>query len=99
MIVVREVFSIDPDQMKKAKELMREYRTMTTKVNHPMPRIMTDLVARHYTMVMETEFADMAAFEKMMSTSFQTSEWQQFYPNFRKLLRGPGRREIYTLLD
>ena len=99
MIVVREVFSIDPDQMKQAKELMREYRSMAKKLNHPTPRVMTDLVASHYTMVMETDFPDLASFEKMMSSSFQTPEWQQFYPNFRKLLRGGGRREIYTLLD
>lgn len=98
MIVVREVFSIDPDNMKRAKELMREYRSMAKMMNHPDPRIMTDLVANHYTLVMETDFPDMASFEKMMSTEFQTPEWQKFYPNLRKLLRG-GRREIYSLVD
>ena len=98
MILVREVFSIDPDSMKKAKELMREYRTLAKKFNHPMPKLMTDLVASHYTLVMETEFPDMAAFEKMMTNAFQTREWQEFYPNFRSLIVG-GQREIYSIID
>jgi predicted choloylglycine hydrolase len=98
MILVREVFSIDPDQMKHAKELMREYRGMVKKFNHPQPKIMTDLVADHYTMVMETEFRDMAEFQTTLDTVFGKPEWQQFYPSFRKLMRG-GRREIYSLID
>lgn len=98
MIVVREVFSIDPEYMKQAKELMREYRDMVTKLNHPMPRIMTDLVASHYTLVMETDFKDMAEFEKVLDGAFSTPEWQKFYPGLRKLMKG-GHREIYTLLE
>ena len=99
MILVREVFSVDPDQMKRAKELMREFRMLSQKMGQPVPRVMTDLVGDHYTMVMETEFPDMASFEKMLGRTFEAPEWQQFYPNFRKLLRGPGRREIFSLLD
>jgi predicted choloylglycine hydrolase len=98
MILVREVFSIDPEQMKSAKELMREYRGMVKKLNHPMPKIMTDLVADHYTLVMETEFKNMADFQETLDNAFSTPEWQQFYPSFRKLMRG-GRREIYSLID
>ena len=98
MIVVREVFSIEPDQMKKCKEMMREYRGMSKKFNQPAPRIMTDLVASHYTLVMESDFPDMASFEKMLSGAFENPEWKQFYPEFRKMMRG-GRREIFSLLD
>ena len=99
MIVVREVFSIDPDQMKRARELMREYRAIAKKMNHPTPRTMTDLVAGHYTLVMETDFPDLATFEKTLAAAFQSPEWQRFYPDFRKLLRPGGRREIYALLE
>jgi hypothetical protein len=98
MILVREVFSIDPESMKRAKELMREYRTLAKKLNHPMPKIMTDLVSTHYTLVMETEFPDLASFEKMMGSAFQTPEWQEWYPGFRELMTG-GNREIFTILD
>jgi hypothetical protein len=98
VIVVREVFSIEPDQMKRAKDLMREYQNMVKKLNHPKPRIMTDLVASHYTLVMETDFKDMAEFEKILDGAFSTPEWQAFYPSFRKLMRG-GHREIYSLID
>ncbi len=98
MILVREVFSIEPDHMKNAKELMREYRGMAKKFDHPQPKIMTDLVADHYTLVMETEFKDMKDFQESLEKAFGAPEWQQFYPNFRKLMRG-GRREIYSLLD
>jgi hypothetical protein len=98
MIVVREVFSIEPDHMKEAKELMREYMTLSKKINHPAPRIMTDLVATHYTLVMETEFEDLSSFEKLLQTTFSSDDWQKFYPRLRKFLRG-GRREIYQLLS
>ena len=40
-ILVREVFSIDPESMKEAKEKMREFRGMAKKLNHPMPKVMT----------------------------------------------------------
>jgi hypothetical protein len=98
MILVREVFHIEPDQMKKAKDLVREYRDMSKKVNHPMPKLMTDLVANHYTLVMETEFADMASFEKTIGAAFTAPEWQEWYPNFRRIMKG-GRREIYSIID
>jgi hypothetical protein len=98
MIIVREVFSIDPEQMKAAKELMREYLALSQKLDHPKPRVMTDLVADHYTLVMETEFPDMGTFERLLQTTFAKPEWQSFYPRFRKLLRG-GRREIYSTVE
>ena len=97
-ILVREVFSIDPESMKEAKEKMREFRGMAKKLNHPMPKAMTDLVSTHYTLVMETEFPDMATFEKSISSAFDTPEWKQWYPEFRALMTG-GHREIFSIVD
>jgi len=68
------------------------------KLNHPMPKVMTDLVSTHYTLVMETEFPDMATFEKSISSAFDTPEWKQWYPEFRALMTG-GHREIFSIVD
>lgn len=97
-ILVREVFSIDPDSMKEAKEKMREFKSLAKKSNHPTPKVMTDLVSTHYTLVMETEFPDMASFEKMMGSTFNTPEWKDWYPGFRALMTG-GHREIFSIVE
>ena len=98
MIVVRDVFQIEPDQMKLAKELVKQGREMGRRLAHPFSRILTDLTGEYYTLVLESEAKSLAEYEAGLQKVMADAEWQRFYPQFRKLIRG-GRREIFSVVE
>jgi hypothetical protein len=98
MIVVRNVFQIRPEEMKKALAIVRESRPLAERLGMPRQRAMTDLVAGFYTLVLETEHPSLAAFEEDISKSFSNPEWQAFYGRLRPLVAG-GHREVLTLVE
>ena len=97
MIVVRNLFHIQPDQMQKAKELAQEGREIMRHQGYSAVRVMTDLTGEYYTLVLEAEFKSVSDFEAGMKKLQSNRKWQKFYPKFRKMILG-GRREIYTLV-
>ena len=97
MIVVRNIFQIEPDQMKLAIELAKQNRELSKKIGYPMARILTDLVGDFYTLVFEFESANLGEVEAGMHKIMSNPEWQKLYPQLRKLMRG-GRREIFTVV-
>jgi len=98
MIVVRNTFQIEPDQMKLAIELAKQNLALSKKVGFPMSRILTDLVGDFYTLVFEFETGSLAEVESGMKKVMSDPEWQKLYPQLRKLMRG-GRREIFTVIE
>ena len=98
MIVVRDIFQIEPDQMKLAKERIKKDRDLAKKLGHPFSRILTDLVGEYYTLVLESEYKNLAEYETALQKVLADPEWQRSYPEFRKLIRG-GRREIFTVVE
>jgi NIPSNAP len=98
MIVVRDVFRIDPDGMREAKALMTEARGMMERLGLRGIRTMTDLVGDSYTLVLESQFDSLAAFESEIQQAFQDPEFQAWYPRLRKHIRG-GRREVFTIFE
>ena len=97
MIVVRDIFQIEPDQMKLAKELLKQEREIGKRLGQPIQRVLTDLTGEYYTLVMESEFSSLAEYETALKKVLADAEWQRSYPQFRKLIRG-GRREIFTVV-
>ena len=97
MIVVRDIFQIEPDQMKLAKELIKQEREIGKRLGHHVARILTDLTGEYYTLVMESEFNSLADYEVALKKVLTDLEFQRNYPQFRKLIRG-GRREIFTVV-
>ncbi|GAA4455336.1 hypothetical protein GCM10023189_23120 [Nibrella saemangeumensis] len=98
MIVVRDIFQIEPDQMKLAKELAKQSRQIEDRLGHRTARILTDCVGEYYTLITESEFDSLAEYETAIKAVIADPEWQQFYPQFRRLMRS-GRREIFTILE
>lgn len=98
MIVIRNTFQIEPDQMKQAVELVKHHRELSKKIGFPVTRIMTDLVGNFYTLVLEIEAGSMAEMETGMQKIMTNPEWQKSYPQLRKLIRS-GRREVFTVVD
>ena len=98
MIVVRDVFQIDPEQMKKAKKFTREMREFGKKAGSPISRILTDLTGEYYTLILESEAPSLGDYEAGLHKILAHKEWQKMYPRFRKLIKG-GRREIFTVVE
>ena len=98
MIVVRDIFQIEPDQMKLAKELTKQMRELERRLGYRVSRAMTDLTGEYYTLVFESEYGSLAEYETGLKKTMSDPEWQKFYPQFRKLIRG-GRREMYTVVE
>jgi hypothetical protein len=98
MIVVRDVFQIEPEKMKQAKDEIKQHRQLTAPLGYRLTRVMTDLSGEFYTLVFESEFASLADYEKALKNILADKGWQASYGRLRKMIRS-GRREIYTVLD
>ncbi len=61
-------------------------------------KTMTDLTEPSYTLVMETEFENLSAFENEIKSVFANEEWKKWYQKFIPLVENSSR-EIYTLID
>ena len=98
MIQVRDVFQVDPEQMKAAKEGMKKNREISKRLGYPIARVLTDLTGEYYTLVLESEYKNLADFEAALKKVVADPEWQKSYAPFRKMIRS-GRREIYTVME
>jgi NIPSNAP len=98
MIVVRDLFHVEPEQMKVAKEEFKKHREIAKRLGYRTVRVLTDLTGEYYTLVLESEYSSLAEYEAALHKIFADSEWQQSYSKFRKMIRG-GRREIFTLVE
>ena len=96
MILVRNVLEIDPAQMQAARELVREMRAIGKQAGFH-DKAMTDLVGPFYTLVLESEWKDLAAMEHGLTTLRARPDWQATYARMRPMVRG-GRREVYELI-
>ncbi len=98
MILVRDVFQIDPEQMKTAKSEMKEHREIGKRLGYQIGRVMTDLTGEYYTLVLESEYKNLADYEAALKKIFADAGWQKSHAKFRKMIRG-GRREMYTVVE
>jgi hypothetical protein len=96
MYIVRDIFTAKPGMASKLAKLMKEVTAMP---NSPRGRILTDLVGDYNTVVMESEFKDLASYEKMMQ------EYMSQPPDLRQKMAGytdlwqSGRREVLRVVD
>lgn len=98
MIVVREVFYAKPGQAGKLARLMRE--VMTAAYPNGSVRIMTDYISEFNKVVMETELADLAAFEARMN-EYRTNTNEELKAKMSGYtdMYSEGRREIYQVVE
>jgi hypothetical protein len=99
MILVREVFQLKIGKAKEAKGLMKEASAMMKKYGMPIGRVLTDLTGVFYTLVFETTYPSLAAWESSMSDPRATEEFGVWYQKFAPLLEPGGRREIFTIVE
>lgn len=98
MIVVRNTFHVHPERMKDAVALAKEGRILVERLGFPIPRVMVDVAAEFYTLVLDTEFASLTDFDARLPQNFANPEWQAWYAKFTPLVTG-GRREIFRVVE
>ena len=100
MYIVREIFTAKPGNAGKMARLMKKAFKSDAKA-----RVMTDMVGPYNTVVVETEVATLAEWEKMMldmkagkPDPNMDEEVMKEMKNYTEMYT-KGRREIYQLLD
>ena len=98
MVLIREIFFCKPGQVRPMVEKFKAMNALTEKLGMGKSRIMTDVSAERYWMVVsEWEAASLAAFEEMMKGSaMQNKEFEEIMKDYHNLVES-GRREIYTV--
>lgn len=98
MIVVREVFQLHFGKAREAIALFKEMMATSPEMGSGSTRLLTDAVGRYYTLIMESEHQDLAAFEKSMSEESGGEAMRDLYARFVPLVM-EGRREIFRIVE
>ncbi|HZJ08197.1 MAG TPA: hypothetical protein VFD39_00745 [Trueperaceae bacterium] len=98
MIVVREVFQLHYGKAREAMALVKEMSQLGPSMTAKPPRLLTDVVGPYYTLIMEAEFENLAAFEKAMSDETGAEGFRDLNARFAPLVM-EGRREIYRIVE
>jgi hypothetical protein len=96
MIIVRDVFRTKPG---KAKDLVQRFKKalpMMKSEGIHNSRVMTDIVANYWTVVIETEADDLAVFEKHMRSSSPNPEVGEIMKGYMDSVES-GYREIFKI--
>ena len=96
MILVRDVFQLHFGKTREAMTLLKSMGELERRMGYNPSRVLTDLTGEYYTLVMESEFENLAALEQTLN-SF-TDEWREVYRQFVPLVRH-GRREVFRVVD
>jgi len=98
MLLIRDVFRCKPG---KAKELADRFkRTVASMEEHDgfrNSRVMVDLVANYWTVVLQAEVESLADFERHMASYSSRAEVQEIMAGYMELVEG-GHREIYRIV-
>ena len=100
MILVRDVFRL---QFGKAREALTAFKgvgqvAQESGYGRDSFRVMTDLVGPYYTLVLETTYASLAAYEQMGVKSMNNDDWRAAYQKFTPYVES-GYREIFTIVE
>ena len=96
MYLVRDVFQAKPG---KAKELVSKFKQAAPHfVRDGMKgsRIMTDIAATYWTVVLELEVEDLADFQKHVRGATSQPEVRKIMEGYMELVQG-GHREIFVI--
>ncbi len=99
MVVVRNVFQLKFGKAREAVALARENIALGSKngIDPGRMRLLTDVVGRFYTLVLEITFNSMADLEGQRDM-MNNDEWRRWYEKFSTLVES-GHREVYQVVD
>ena len=98
MLLLRDVFQCKPGKARElAERLKRTIPVMETHDGFRNSRVMVDLVASYWTVVLEAEVEDLGAFERHMATYSSRNEVREAMDGYMELVTG-GHREVYRII-
>ncbi|MEW5794769.1 MAG: NIPSNAP family protein [Candidatus Zixiibacteriota bacterium] len=98
MIVVRDVFQLKFGKAKQARQEWKKGAKFLREAGVNKPRLMTDLVGQYYTLVLESTYPSLAAYEKAHLSAGGSKAWAAWYRRFTTLVES-GYREIFTVVE
>ena len=98
MILIRDIMQVKFGRMKEALALMKELGNITALPGHRVGRVLTDITGEFYTLVFESTFDSLAAYENQDTAGMVTPEWRAWYSKFTPLIDS-GRREIFRIVE
>jgi hypothetical protein len=98
MILVRDIFQLKFGKAKEAITLWKEGTKILKKADINVSRILTDLTGQYYTLIMESTYDSLTAFDAAMKKEVATDEWKAHYQKFVVLVDS-GRREIFNIVE
>jgi hypothetical protein len=97
MIVVRNVFQLKFGKAREALPLVKQGLEINRKAGVRDSRVLTDLVGRFYTVVLEMSFTDLAELERSQGQLMTVPEWKAWYDQLVPLVES-GYREIFHVV-
>lgn len=100
MIVVRNVFRLKFGKSREAVALWKDGHALAGRLGFATGsmRLLTDLVAPFYTLVVEHGFESLADYERQTRALMGNQQWKDWYAKVVPLIES-GEREIFTLID
>ena len=98
MILVRDIFQVKFGRMKEAREIWKEMFKVMSAPDGNKPRLLTDLTGQYYTLVMESTFKDLTAYDSFTKTGMGDERVGALYQKFIPLVDS-GRREMFTIVE
>ncbi len=98
MILVRDIFRVRFGMMRDALAALKAAEPLLAQESvRPDSRILTDLTGPYYTLVLESTFVDLAAWETYSKEGMSSPEWKDWYHRFSANIES-GHREIMTIV-
>lgn len=98
MLIVRDVFRCKPGKSRQVAEIFKEaLKHIEGAGSVQGGKVMLDLVADFWTVAVELEVKDLAAYEREMETFATREEFRKIMAGYMELIDG-GRREIYRVV-
>jgi len=97
MYLIRDIMYCKPGKVRPMVEKFKKLRQVMQQMGMGPTRVMTDLTAeRYWTVVAETEVADLAEFTKRSREASEAQETRAIMDGYHDLVES-GRREIYVI--
>ncbi len=96
MIVARRVFQAKYGRADDLVAVIKKGQDLMKNNGFPEGRILTDLSGRMFTIVWESEYTSLAAFEEMRNKAFAVPEFGPWFQEMQPLVES-GSTEFYTL--
>ena len=94
MIIIRDVFQAKYGKGSDLVALLKEAKEKWS--TQYAPRVLTDASGPFFTVVTETEFASLAAFDQKYGEIFSMPEFGDWFERMTQLVES-GRREFYNI--